>query len=277
MKRILVSLIFIPHLIISMAQYSIEQEKESEIIVDEIAVLRKQKEKTAVLRLLTMPKQPLELDFCVYDKLVKFCSYEYVPLMKTLLESTLKADCHWRFGEYKETLFTRAVDGACNNQELGMVRLLLEKGANPSVQSLLRSDNPELNVRRGPEYDKKDYISPLHRIATSVREEQIPLMSLLVEHGADLNTPEHGSTCFMKIVSAYTSLLYQLGRPTANSNKRYDLIAKCLSRGARINFPGECGFGEYGVLTPLQFAQRVKRTELVALFEEHEKKRSNNV
>ena len=138
MKSILVSLVFIPHLIIGMSEPCAEREKEAERITNEIAVLRKQKEKTAVLSLLTMPKQPLELDWNIYNKLVKFCSYEHVPLMKALLESTLSANsycCTGQDNKYKLTLFTRAMDDACNSQELGMVRLFLEKGANPSLQS----------------------------------------------------------------------------------------------------------------------------------------------
>jgi hypothetical protein len=279
MKSILVSLVFIPHLIIGMSEPSTEREKEAESITDEIAVLRKQKEKTAVLSLLTMPKLPLELDWNIYNKLVKFCSYEHAPLIKALLESTLKADCYTRFGEYnqyKVTLFTRAVGYACENQELGMVRLLLEKGANPSAQSLLPSDNQELNMRRGIKYDMQNYMSPLHRVASAVHEERVPLVSLLVEHGADLNVPEYGSTCFMQIVSTYISLIHQTKGPTVNSNKRYELIAKCLSRGAQINFPSECGFGDRCVLTPLQFVKKYQRTELIALFEEHQKKKRNN-
>lgn len=269
MKKILL-IVLVPCFMIAMDKPAAQMKQHADRIVDEVSALRKPKEKKIVSELLSLsPAKKLEIDAAVFSKVKQVCSYEYVPLMKALLDKRIiNVNCYSLWGEsgqYKQTLFTQAIAYARENNELGMVRLLLDKGANPSVKSVLLLGDP--TPPRPDQDNKEDFISPLSRIAHSCREVDMFLIYLLVQNGADINTLEQGWTCFMRQLNNYIG---NRAFASAGQNpKQYELIRKLLSCGADIHVPSK---STKGTLTPLQLAIATDQKELVALFEEHQKK-----
>lgn len=268
MKKLLLCLIVIPVLMIGMGAVS-DLEKEAEKIADEIAVLRKPKQKKEILNFLQLSKQPTNMD-TRYSGVSKLCKGEYVPLMKKLIESeVISANAYYMRKGFTCTLLTDAISYAINHYdyEIGMVRLLLEKGAEtnqPALPYCYLEDYPSNSVKQ------ELSCSPLLLATQPCTTDFLPLISLLLQHKARPNTVEQGKTAFMNVLFLYRYFLDEQKRPTEKSTKVYSVIEEFLQRGASVKIPSLCD-GQNISLTPVQYAQKYQRAELLELFNQYAK------
>lgn len=270
MKKIVLNLIIIPHLIIGMGNPIADLEEKAEQIAEEMAILRKKNDKATALWCLQWNKQPSSVESMMYGSLVKYVSESACfPLMKRLLEDgIIKADAYCEHGGYTYTLLAEAIPSCSLSPDRRiMAELLIKKGANVNRKGL---------AWRFADYEKGDkgtyYQTPLSRLIFFYPIVEYDLIELLLKHQANPNTTIGGFTPFMRLMEQYTMEVKKESRSPEVVTKLFALVRTFLEHGALIDYPSSCIVDHKKItLTPFQFAQKHQRTELVELFEQYVK------
>lgn len=261
-KLIMKKLLFL--VLVPVISLAMDAPKEAREIARNIVRLKKRKaieeEEKRVLTFLKLPPQPEHMDSTMFFVIALACTPEDIPLMDQLIaKKTITANAHTKVYGRCCTLLGVSIYHAVNNgYDLKMVELLLQKGANVDQETM----------EHGKSTYVEDYTTPLE-FATSKQDRQgdpqIPLIKLLLQHKADPNRKSRDRTPFMNLVQKYVNR-YEKDQPPI-----YELIKECLEKyGASVDVESKALYSRF-VGTPFQYVKEKQATQLINLFEEHQR------